>query len=98
MENKFNTQENERKPTELEVGMTVELLQSGDVLDTLTVTNIASTTEITLQSVDLPQLVEDFASFTLGNTRVWRMLFEDPMTGKRCFSERAPVYTIHPII
>lgn len=43
--------------------------------------------------------VTEFAFFpeALSGRGGWRMLFEDPMTNRRCFSKRAPVYTFESL-
>ena len=58
-----------------------------------------STDEIEIESLNLhPGETTEFVFIRHSDPdrEGWRMLFEDPMTGGRCFSQRAPTYNFEP--
>ena len=85
-------------------GMKVKILENGEVIDEAIVRRVGSgghppTQEIEIESLGLhPGETTEFAFIRHSDPgrEGWRMLFEDPMAGGRCFSQRAPTYTFEP--
>lgn len=49
--------------------------------------------EVTVESLTLnPGALTTFANTGDAVNQTWKMLFDDPMGGGRCFSQRAPFY------
>ena len=82
-------------------GMKVKILENGEVIDKAIVRRVGTgghppTQEIEIESLNLhPGETTEFALIRHSDPsrEGWRMLFEDPMAGGRCFSQRAPIYT-----
>jgi len=84
-------------------GMKVKILEKGEVIDEAIVKYVGTggyppTQEIEIESLNLqPGEMAEFAFIRHSNvSEGWRMIFKDPMTGDRCFSQRAPTYTFEP--
>ncbi|MFA5163015.1 MAG: hypothetical protein WC441_00640 [Patescibacteria group bacterium] len=82
----------------LQKGAKVHLIEAGEKIDEAIIcyagnSNSSLTEEIKIESLRLfPGKKFDFAFIDGG----WRMLFCDPMTRDRCYSQNAPVYRIEP--
>lgn len=82
----------------LQNGMTVNILENHKVIDRALVLSAAAK-EVSVRSLQLyPGEAFDFAMIDAeGKTGSdWIMLFKDPFSGGRCFSERAPSYALEP--
>lgn len=82
------------------IGMELEMLEGEEVVDRLLVKRVGRggvplRDEIDVESLDL-HITRLFTFVYFPDRGGWRMLFEDPLTENRCFSQRAPVYTIRP--
>ncbi|MDP2587283.1 MAG: hypothetical protein Q8P33_00720 [bacterium] len=88
----------------LEKGMKVKILENGEVIDEAIVRRVGTgghprTQEIEIESLNLyPGKTTEFAWIRHSDPsrEGWRMLFEDPMTGGRCFSQLAPICVFEP--
>lgn len=80
------------------IGMELEILERGEVIDRVIVKRtgfdrVLGKEEIEVECLALrPGNRFTFAFFP--EAEGWRMLFEDPFTDERCYSQRAPVYRI----
>ena len=82
-------------------GMKVKILEKGETIDEAIVQRVGigghpPTDEIEIKSLKFhPGETTEFAFIRHSDSdrEGWRMLFEDPMAGGRCFSQRAPTYT-----
>lgn len=89
----------------LEVGQKVAMLENGKVIDRGILRRVGTggspeKPEIEVESQKLaPGTKTEFAFFHDRDESKsgWRMLFEDPMAGGRCFSQRAPLYVFKPV-
>ena len=85
------------------VGFRAALLECGEVIDTVRILCVErggehNSLEMQIESLDLdPGAKEEFVFLAVRDREAWRMLFEDPMAGGRCFSQRAPGYDFAPI-
>lgn len=85
----------------LAVDQSVKLLENGKVIDEGILRRVGSggnpiKPEVEYESQKLhPGEKVEFAFFS--DRSGWRYLFEDPMTRRRCFSQRSPIYTFQPV-
>ena len=85
--------------TGLVVGMEAELIEAGEVVDRVIIRRVIADEEVEIESLDLdPGARETFAAFPQPEDARWKMLFEDPFTYARCYSQRAPFYEIRPLV
>lgn len=84
--------------TKLMTGIKAELVEANEVIDRVLITRVVSEDEVETESLEMdPGARETFAAFTEPAGTRWKMLFEDPFTYRRCYSQRAPSYEIRPI-
>jgi hypothetical protein len=90
---------------ELKEEMRVNILQDGKKVDEAIVRRVGiggdpPTEEIQIESLRLyPGDRKEFAFIRIGQIQIgWRMLFREPMTNARCYSQLAPTFTFEPIL
>ena len=80
--------------SKLQKGMRVNILQRGKKVDEAVVLRV-DVGEIEIESLKLRP--GNKTEFGFVPNAGWRVLFEDPFTGARCFSQRAPTYVFEPV-
>lgn len=84
------------------VGQTVNIVENGKTIDRAIIRRVGRGgdppgDELLVESLDRrPGAQTEFASIGTCAPIGWRVLFADPFTGRRCFSQRAPAYEIVP--
>ncbi len=94
----------EKTGQHLTVGMKVKILEKGGIIDEAIVRSVGTGGQPLMQEVEIESLqlhpgeTTKFAFIRHDdpNRAGWRMLFEDPMTGGRCYSQRASTYAFEP--
>lgn len=90
-----------RGSEDLCVGASVEMLLGSRVIDHGVIrclkpsSNPRFIREMTVESLDVfPGKVTEFAGFSFGGhqSRCWCVIFYDPFSDQRCYSERGPTY------
>ncbi len=90
---------------EFEVGQLVSVLENDEIIDEGILKRIESGGNTERDEIDLesqkfdPGIMKELASFRHYDESKagWRLLFKDPMTGRRCYSEYAPLYVLKPL-
>jgi hypothetical protein len=89
-----------KKHTILCTGIKAYLLESTEVIDEIIIHRVGES-EIEVESLKLTpgeRIEFAFIQHKDPEKEGWRMLFEDPFTGKRCYSQRAPTYVIKSVV
>lgn len=81
------------------VGLRMEILDFGRKVDEITIKSINDRNQrIEVESLKLnPGKTVWFGVVSRTADLGWRMLFEDPLAGGLCYSQRAPIYFFKPI-
>jgi len=91
---------------QLREGMEINILEHGAKIDVAIVVRVGSgvdpaTAEVEIESQHLRPGDRAVFAFFCGDPSLkegWRMLFENPMSGGRCFSKGKSVYELVPVL
>lgn len=81
-------------------GMKVKILEKGEVIDEANIRRLGTGKHSLMDEIEIESLKlhagETIEFVFIPSREGWCMVFEDPMAGGRCFSQRGPTYTFEP--